>query len=123
MSIHYIEDKSMKGLAQKLSEFEKNIDTWNTMDVERNIAFMEIQKDGDMFCAIVSDSVLLVRGKVQIFTNYDNPIDTHAVLLERSNGEDYFINDKNPLSVKIDGGKLDKVETLGNIDSTVSTYR
>ncbi len=73
MPIHYLEASSMKDLANKIQQSENKPGKWN--DHERSFTIINIQKDGDKFCAILSDSVPLVRGDVRTWEQ--NSINTY----------------------------------------------
>jgi len=65
MAIHYLEASSMKELAIKIERAESGLGKWN--DLKRSLSHISIQKDGDKFCAILSDARLLVTGEMSTY--------------------------------------------------------
>jgi len=65
MTVHYVEASSMRELRDAIESVENGLGKW--YDQDRGINQISIQKDGDKFCAILSSTVLQVRGYVSTY--------------------------------------------------------
>ena len=68
-NMKYLEAMSMRGLYEKINAYEDEVnkEPWSDFRYPKTINHLVIEKDGDMFCAIVSSSVPLVRGLVRTY--------------------------------------------------------